>query len=117
MSIVAHDFPHGPPERPLPAGQAWRWELRRTLAAVRDALMGESPAAYDGWLAARVARDTRERALLLRRVAALGDVVQSATESVARSEVTRLLGDVDRHRRRCRDLHWDSVQLELGGSE
>jgi len=117
MSIVAHHRQHGSPAHPMPAGQAWRWELRRTLIAVRHALTGESPAAYDGWLAARGARDARERTLLLRRVAALGDVVQTATEAVARSEVARLLGDVERHRRRVRFLHWDAVHLELGGSE
>ena len=109
--------PHVPSAAAASAGQAWRWELRRKLIAVRDLLTVESPAAYDGWLAARAARGMRERTLLLRRVAALGDVVQTATEAVARTEVARLLGDIDRYRRRARELQWDDVQLELGGSE
>lgn len=120
MSLAASDVqpdPAGAPVSHSSAGQAWRWELRRQLAAVRDLLVAESPAAYDGWLAAREARGMRERTLLLRRVAALGDVVQTAAEAVARAEVGRLVGDVDRHRRRLRSLQWDAVQLELGGSE
>ncbi len=113
--------PHAQPEPLVPpssvSGQAWRWELRRQLARVRDLLTSESPVAYDGWLAARGARGVRERTLLLRRLAALGDVVQVAPEPVARAEVARMVGDVDRHRRRTRALQWDAVQLELGGSE
>ncbi|WP_432477766.1 hypothetical protein [Nocardioides sp. GXQ0305] len=117
MSLAASNLQPDPLGAPASAGQAWRAELRRTLSGLRDLLVAESPAAYDGWLAAREARATRERTLLLRRVAALRDVVQTASEAVARAEVTRLRGDVDRHRRRARDLQWDSVQLELGGSE
>ena len=109
--------PSGAPAHPESVGQAWRWELRRQLTTVRDLLVAESPSAYDGWLAAREARGMRERTLLLRRVAALGDVVQTGSELVARAEVGRLLGDVERHRRRMRGLQWDAVQLELGGSE
>jgi hypothetical protein len=115
MSLTAHLQPE--PPGATPAGQAWRWDLRRQLIAARDLLTVESPTAYDGWLAARGARGARERVLLLRRIAALGDVVQTAPELVARAEVSRLLGDVERHRRRVRDLQWDDVQLELGGSE
>lgn len=99
------------------SGQAWRWELRRQLTQVRDLLAAESPTAYDGWLAAREARGARERTLLLRRLARLGEIIQVAPEHVARAEVERMVGDVDRHRRRTRALQWDAVQLELGGEE
>ena len=109
--------PSGAPTPAASAGQAWRWELRRQLTTVRDRLVAEAPEAYDGWLAAREARGMRERTLLLRRVAALGEVVQTASEPVARAEVERLVGDVERHQRRLRSLQWDAVQLELGGSE
>lgn len=109
--------PHLQPDPTAPAGQSWRQELRRQLSAVRDVLAAEAPAAYDAWLAPREERGLRERTLLLRRIAALGDLVRSAPEPVARAEVARLLGDVERHQRRVRALHWDSVQLELGGSE
>ena len=110
--------PHLQPD-PIGAsgGQPWRWDLRRQLVAVRDLLAGERSAAYDGWLAAREARGMRERTLLLRRVGAMGDLVQTAPEPVARAEVSRLVADVERHRRRARALHRDAVQLELGGSE
>lgn len=117
MNLAARHLDPVPPGSPAPGAQAWRWELRRQLTAVRDQLAAESPAAYDGWLAAREARGLRERTLLLRRVAALGDLVQTASEPTARGEVARLLGDVERHRRRLRNLQLDSVQLELGGSE
>lgn len=120
MSLAApHVQPDssGAPVPPAAAGEAWRWELGRQLITARDLLVAEAPAAYDGWLAAREARGMRERTLLLRRVAALGDVVQTSPEVVARAEVGRLLGDVERHQRRLRSLQWDSVQLELGGSE
>lgn len=102
---------------PQAAGQASRWDLRRRLDRARDLLMAEPPAAYDGWLAAREARGMRERTLLLRRVAALGALVQTAPEGVVESEVDRLVADVERHRRRTRALQWDAVQLELGGSD
>ena len=120
MSLAASHFqpePSGAPAPDTSAGHAWRSELRRQLTVIRDVLVAEAPAAYDGWLVAREARGMRERTLLLRRVAALGDVVQSASELVARAEVARLLGDVERHQRRLRNLQWDAVQLELGGSE
>ena len=118
MSLAVPHVQPEPAGAPVPTtGQAWRWELRRQLTTVRDLLHAESPTAYDGWLAAREARGMRERTLLLRRVAALGDVVQTASEPVARAEVGRLLADVERHRRRLRNLQWDAVQLELGGEE
>ena len=109
--------PHVQPDPAASAGLPSRGELRRQLAAVHDLLVSESPAAYDGWLAAREARGMRERTLLLRRVAALGEIVRTATKPVARAEVGRLLADVERHRRRARAMLWDSVQLEIGGSE
>ena len=64
------------PHAPARPGRARRTAVPRgscdaQLAAVRDLLVAESPAAYDGWLAAREARGMRERTLLLRRVAAL----------------------------------------------
>lgn len=100
-----------------PVGQPWRFELRRQLAALRDQLAGETSAAYGGWLAAREERGLRERTLLLRRIGAIGQVVQAAPEPVARAEVDRLAADVARHHRRARALARDAVQLELGGSE
>lgn len=97
--------------------ESWRWGLRRRLAEVQDLLVAETPTTYDGGLVAREARGARERTLLLRRASALGSLVHVAAESVARAEVERLVGDVERHRRRARDRQWDAVQLELGGSE
>ena len=108
---------HLDPDPSVPPAETWRWGLRRQLAEMTDLLLAETPEAYDGGLVAREARGTRERTLLLRRAAALASVVHVAPEPVARAEVQRLVGDVERHRRRARDRQWDSVQLELGGSE
>lgn len=98
--------------------EAWRWQVRRVMAEVRDLLVAERPTSYDGWLAARAAGMLRERDLLLARLAELGPLVlhdQRVDELKLRLE--RLLADVERHQQRRRDLIWDEVELELGGSE
>ncbi|QZY29279.1 hypothetical protein [Nocardioides coralli] len=97
---------------------AWRWQARRTLGDVRDLLTAESQASDDGWLAARGAGMLRERDALLERLAALGPRVfrEPGLEGV-RADVRRLLVDVEHHLQRRRDLVWDEVELELGGSE
>lgn len=97
---------------------AWRWQVRRTLAEVRDLISAESPADYDGWLAARGASMLRERNALLERLAELGPrVLREPTLDAVRADVRRLLVDVEHHLQRRRDLAWDEVELELGGSE
>lgn len=98
-------------------GDGWRWETRRRLAALRDLLVAESTVPYDGWLAARSGRVARERALLLRRVGDLGALVNDQPQPVVSAELRRLTDAVERHRQRTRDLLWDEVELELGGSD
>lgn len=97
---------------------AWRWEARRLLADLRDLLLAESPAAYDGWLAARGDGMLRERTLLLTRLSVVATrALQEPSAERVREELGRLLVDADHHLQRRRDLAWDEVELELGGSE
>jgi len=96
----------------------WRWLVRHRMAGVRDALAIETSRDGDAWLAARELTLHRERAALLRRLAALGPQVLEVpdVESV-RADLKRLVCDLERHRQRLNDLVYDSVTLELGGSE
>ena len=100
----------------------WRWTVRQRMAAVRDALIGESgnePSGQDdGWLAARGGSAFRERNVLLARLSALGPpVLESPDVEAIRIEVKRLASDVGRHLQRLHDLAYDEVEMELGGSE
>jgi hypothetical protein len=96
----------------------WRWLVRHRMAGVRDALSHEVPRDEDAWLAAREMSLHRERDGLLRRLAALGpEVLEAPDVESVRAELHRLVGDLERHRQRLNDLVYDSVSLELGGSE
>jgi hypothetical protein len=114
-----HQFPHlhaAVSETGAPG--PWRWRARGILSELRDLLATESPVAVDGWLAARGAGVLRERNQLLARVAALGpQVLADPPVEDLRDRMLRLLVDVEHHLQRRRDLAWDEVELELGGSE
>ena len=96
----------------------WRWTMRERLASVREALNSERFTSWDGWLAARSGTSDRERQQLLARIAALANTVLDRldTERVA-GEVRRLLNDVEHYRQKMNDLVYDSVSMEIGGSE
>ncbi len=96
---------------------SWGWHLRKELRALRVALLSE-PHVHEGWLVARCAQAQRERQALLARIAQLSPVVMLAegVEDV-RAEIERLLHDAERHQQRVSNLIYDSVSLELGGSE
>jgi hypothetical protein len=95
----------------------WRWQLRQRLAGLRDLLV-EDPATRDGWLTARAATTHREREALLTKVGLLGPrVLGDADVEAVTADLTRLVGEVDRHFQRLNDLAYDEVELELGGSE
>jgi hypothetical protein len=96
----------------------WRWLVRHRMANVKDALAGEHAPGGDAWLAAREVTLHRERAGLLHRLSELGpDVLEASDLESVRSELQRLLVDLDHHRQRLNDLVYDGVSLELGGSE
>ena len=96
----------------------WRWLVRQRLSAVRQALSDENFESWDGWLAARTGATDRERRQLLSRISAIGAGLLDRldTDRVA-TEVHRLLHDVEHYRQRVHDLLYDSVALEIGGSE
>jgi hypothetical protein len=96
----------------------WRWMVRQRLSAVRQALSDENFQDWDGWLAARTGAADRERRQLLARISSVGSGLldRLETDRVA-GEVRRLLNDVEHYRQRVHDLVYDSVAMEIGGSE
>ncbi|HET6625347.1 MAG TPA: hypothetical protein VFG63_03065 [Nocardioidaceae bacterium] len=96
----------------------WRWLVRHRMAGVKEALALEHSRAGDAWLAARQGMLIRERDSLVRKLAALGPQVLEAPDvEPVRAELRRLVAELDRHRQRLNDLAYDTVSLELGGSE
>jgi hypothetical protein len=96
----------------------WRWAVRQRMAGVRDLLLGEADHPDDGWLAPRRGVALRERNSLLMRLNALGPLVLEGAEvEHVRTELLRLLADINHHLQRLRDLAWDEVEAEVGGSE
>ena len=96
----------------------WRWNVRRRLSEVKDALGDPQARQPEAWLAARALISTRDRFQLKARVAALSAGVLDTLEADRiLHEVRRLLGDLERYVQREHDLVYDSVSLELGGSE
>jgi hypothetical protein len=96
----------------------WRWLVRHRMAAVKEALKSEHAHGGDGWLAARESGLLRERDVLLRRIGELGpQVLEDPDVEGLRRDLLRLLTDLERHRQRLSDLVYDSVSMELGGSE
>lgn len=96
----------------------WRWLVRHRMAGVKEALMLEHSRAGEAWLAARELTLARERDTLLRKLATLGpQVLDSPDVEPVRRELLRLVSELERHRQRLNDLVYDTVSLELGGSE
>jgi len=96
----------------------WRWLVRHRMAAVKNALSQEQTREGDAWLAAREVVLHRDRNSLLRRLGALGPLVLDAPDiEQVRTQLARLVVDLEHHRQRLNDLVYDSVSLELGGSE
>jgi hypothetical protein len=96
----------------------WRWLVRHRMAGVKDALSRERSRGGDAWLAARELGLHRDRNALLGRLAALGPrVLEDPDVEQVRVELQRLVADLERHRQKRNDLVYDSVSLELGGSE
>ena len=60
----------------------------------------------------------RERVVLLRRLGELGPrVLEEPDVETVRSDLHRLVADLEHYRQHLNDLVYDSVSLELGGSE
>lgn len=101
-----------------PTAPEWRWHVRRRLSEISSALAVPAPAHPEAWLAARDRLSVRDRVQLQTRVAALSSgVLDKLDVPSILVEVRRLLGDLEHHVQRMHDLVYDSVSLELGGSE
>ena len=101
-----------------PAAADWRWQVRRHLSEVKDALTERGARHRDGWLTARSGSSNRVRRQLLTRVTALSAGVLDTldTDAIAH-ELRRLERDLEHYVQRLHDLVYDSVALEIGGSE
>jgi hypothetical protein len=101
----------------LPVGR-WRWSARKEITAVWEALVSEIGPGSDGWIAARAGAVLRERDALLTRITSMASqVIEQPDLDVVRKELRRLLADIGRYAQRLRDLTYDDVEMELGGSE
>lgn len=101
-----------------PSAPEWRWQVRKRLSAVREALSDSQARAWDGWLSARAGASNRDRRRLQARVTSLAAVILDRMDvEGAQQEVSRLATDLDHYVQRVHDLLYDSVALELGGSE
>lgn len=110
----ALDSPRGPGV----AGGNWRWTVRQQMKAVRALLMLESEHPDDAWLSARRGMALRERRALLARIGQLEPkVLQCPDLEDVRNQGLRLLTDINHHLQRLRDMAYDDVELELGGSD
>jgi hypothetical protein len=96
----------------------WRWNVRRRLSGVKDALSEHDARPPEAWLAARTRLSDRDRFQLQARVVALAaGVLDTKDAHSILHETRRLLSDLEHHLQRVHDLVYDSVSLELGGSE
>lgn len=96
----------------------WRRLLRHRVGRVHAALLTDELSPVDAWLAARVATLRRERETLLQRLdRARTQLSTGGDAGLLAAELHRLAGDLRRHVRHLNDLAYDTVALELGGSE
>ncbi|MCW2761456.1 MAG: hypothetical protein JWR85_1657 [Marmoricola sp.] len=96
----------------------WRWNVRRQLSEVKEGLSHPQGRQPEAWLAARTRLSNRDRHQLAARVVALSaGVLDKLDVDAIVHETRRLLGDLEHHLQRVHDLVYDSVSLELGGSE
>ncbi|WP_372728893.1 hypothetical protein [Nocardioides sp.] len=106
-----------PSETGVPLGN-WRWAVRQRMAGVRDHLMEEGAQPNDGWLAARGGSAVRERNALLLRLSDLAPrILEHPDVDEVCAELRRLHADIIHHLQRVRDLAYDDVEIEFGGSE
>lgn len=96
----------------------WRWLVRNRMSTVREALHAERLRGGDAWLAPREISLHRERNSLLSWIASLGpSVLDDDDLEGVRNEMLKLLTALEHYRQRLNDLVYDSVSLELGGSD
>jgi hypothetical protein len=96
----------------------WRWLVRKRLSDIKEALSDSQARQWDAWLTARARMSNRERHALHARVAALAAIVLDKLDNeTINRELSRLTSDLEHYVQRLHDLVYDSVSLEIGGSE
>lgn len=101
-----------------PGAPDWRWQVRKRLSCVREALSDGQARQWDGWLSARARTSNRDRRRLQARTAALAaGILERLDVDAAVRDLSRLVTDLDHYVQRLHDLVYDTVSLELGGSE
>ena len=96
----------------------WRWLVRNRMSTVKEALHTEWSRGSDAWLAPRESSLHRECASLLAQLGALGPaVLEDDDVEGVRRELLRLVTALEHYRQHVNDLVYDSVSLEIGGSE
>jgi hypothetical protein len=96
----------------------WRWNIRRHLSEVKEALGDPGSRMGEAWLAAREAGAHRCRRQLRSRVSTLAaGVLDRLDAETITTELRRLQLDLEHYVQRLHDLVYDSVAQELGGSE
>jgi len=96
--------------------QTWHGLVRQRMASVHEALASERSRAGEAWQAAREGHLHRERKHLVDRMNRL-DASEDISPDDFSTEVRRLLLDLEHHRQRVNDLVYDSVSMDIGGSE
>lgn len=98
--------------------QMWGWLVRHRISHVLEALAGENTRTNDAWLASRQSGLVRERDSLLVKLNRLNAQVGDASDDEqVHSELRRVVTELGRHRQKLNDLVYDTVALDLGGSE
>lgn len=105
---------------PQAESHAWRGVVAHRLHALQ-ALLDHERTDADAPLAARGDHLSAERSRLAARVSTLARYLNDETAPLSpervHKDVHRLVADVRHHRQRVSDLAYDSVSLDLGGSE
>ena len=96
--------------------QTWRGLVRQRMASVHEALASDRTRAGEAWQAAREGHLARQRKHLVERLGRL-DASEDINPDDFSAEVRRLILDLEHHRQRLNDLVYDSVSMDLGGSE
>jgi len=95
----------------------WRRTVLGCLDEVRGLLARDSAGPAD-WLEARRAHVARERTVLLDRISLQRSQVQGSRDlDRLAHDLRRFADDVRRHLQHVRDLAYDEVEYEVGGSE
>ena len=97
--------------------QTWHGLVRQRMASVHEALVSERARMGDSWQAAREGHLRRERKHLVDRMDRLDQSGEDLNPEAFSAAVRRLMLDVEHHRQRVNDLVYDSVSMDLGGSE